>query len=211
MRRGEPALLLLNVGYFSRGAVAVSGLHGAPALCPLSGGLRPSPGDPCRRALRPEETFPQPRRTGSVLDAGPSRTAGRVSAALLQFTFSIRAATSPQKCEALLRSSTLRPSLLCQRDFPSVRVTVLIAQQSDCGRRFHEMRHGAQLPRPRAAALGRSPFHDPPPATPCRAPSPCLRRRASRACNGSASPPRSCAQRASPRAPPRPPAPGGPR
>jgi hypothetical protein len=99
MRRGEPALLLLNVGYFSRGAVAVSGLHGAPALCPLSGGLRPSPGDPCRRALRSEETFPQPRRTGSVLDAGPSRTAGRVSDASLQFPFSIRAATSSQNAK----------------------------------------------------------------------------------------------------------------
>jgi hypothetical protein len=60
----------------------------------------PSRGDRRRPALRPEETFPP---THAVVAHGrcavPCRAAGRVSAALLQFTFSIRAATSPQNAK----------------------------------------------------------------------------------------------------------------
>ena len=52
-------------------------------------------------------------------DGGPSAAADRVSAALLQFPFSIRTATSPQNAKRFFDRPAL-PPLLCQRDLSGV-------------------------------------------------------------------------------------------
>ena len=57
--------------------------------------------------IRPERHSPDHAEHAHRRGAGPSRSAGRVSAALLQFPFLIRAATSAQKTKRFLDRARL--------------------------------------------------------------------------------------------------------
>ena len=121
------------------------------AALDASNGRRPRlPGNPFRPAswrlsavrptvaVRPEETFPRPRRSGSRAGRCPLPVSGPgVRGVVAVPVLDLRRHVGPER-EASLRSRPLCPSLLRQRDPPSLRPVMLSAHPRDCDRRFHE-------------------------------------------------------------------------